>query len=317
MKFNGNLIRLMLLATLLAFLATYSAREVIRKDDGDLQVFLCETDAVMRECKGPNDYETCADLDVSCIASACGHQLAHHVDVSVSGADDALAADGTPTGVLAGFMIFWSVMPYALVVALLGAFLFLGDTTSLSFLFLMGTIGIVNEFVIKQLFNMHRPTGSCLYFKSYGMPSGHATTSIGIMWDFLLEIWVDRPGLSLERKFGLTILAVVALAPVPYSRVYLHDHFTLQVIVGSAVGVAVATLWFLFMYFFARSRLDAWAELLCCKCFRIRNSYRNSEELLPKWWTGNEPLFDEETAIVSNLSGTADGGGKSGYTELP
>ena len=38
---------------------------------------------------------------------------------------------------------------------------------------------------------------------------------------------------------------IVLLLPVPFSRVYLHDHFRIQVLAGSCIGIIAAMIWYL------------------------------------------------------------------------
>ena len=317
--FNGKCLRLMALLAFVVLVLTLGIQE--GTSGQEIVVYICDIEGTMRECAGEDDVATCADLgnNIACVESSCGHQFANHIDISVSGAADPLE-EGTPTDTKSGFMIFWSFIPYALMIVLLVTFLLVADTTTLSFIFLPGIIAVVNEVLFKQILSQHRPTGSCLYFKSYGMPSGHATTSIGLLWYAILEIWVDRPGLTLGSKAVLTSAVAFFLAPVPYSRVYLHDHFAAQVGVGAAVGFVLASLWFWFMYSFVKSRLDGWIKFACCKWFQIRNTYRNGEPWLPAWMRGEsapEPSTAEEDHDVEQGNvPDADGKATKSYVEM-
>ena len=315
MKFNGTVLRLSLFTLLIAAVITYVTREVL--DNKDIGVFLCDTDTVMRECYGLDDYDTCVDLGgggIMCVRSACGHQIAQGVDVSVSGAADPLMEEGNPTDVIAILMIVWSMIPYALLIVLLGCFLVSGDTTTLSVILLFGVIAVVNEGMLKSVIGTHRPDGSCLYFKSVGMPSGPAAISTGVMWDLLLEIWIDRPESSLGQKSFLSTVLVAFLGSVPYSGIYLHDYFLIQVGVGSVAGLFIATLWFLFMYVFARTRLDGWVSAFCCKVLHLRNTYRNDKRWLPTRREVESGLYEEETVVINNLS--TDDEAKHNYKEM-
>ena len=198
----------------------------------------------------------------------------------------------------------------------LALFLALGDLVPLTRLVVLGTISVLNDLAIKKFIQQERPVGSCLYFKSYGMPSGHAATSIGLLTHLLLELFVYHPhlfgGLSCcregeqysyvlgygwirkkqdthnddalgdieqevgsgrdnresesdgksfllksakqedkKRLLGGWIYHVRAaghlalLLPVPFSRVFLHDHLRSQVLVGSLIGFALSNVWYL------------------------------------------------------------------------
>lgn len=287
MRLVGLSLRLILLGCLFAVVYVVAlAGSFGNSSSSSLNVFLCNTTTTMTECKGLDDVTTCVGVDegVACVESACGYQLGKGLDISVSGADDPLDEEGTPTDVESGWMIFWSVVPYALIFGLFAIFLFAGDTTTLSFIFLLALVAIINEGILKHAISQNRPIGSCIYFESYGMPSGHAATSIGTLVYMLLEIWIDHPDWPLmKKKVLLSVPALFFLLPVPFSRVYLNDHYRAQVGAGSAVGICLASLWFAFMYLVARTRLDGWIDHRCCNCFGLRNTYRNDEPWLPPW----------------------------------
>lgn len=200
----------------------------------------------------------------------------------------------------------------------------------------------MNEGIIKNLVEQPRPTGSCLYFMSFGMPSGHAATSIGLLTYLLLEKFVYHPNLlfgttciprshrrnaysfvwgygwhnqsndvdeHLEeenngsahevRDDSIAIDIVVGTAesnslveskppsvaervtqpfrvewlyhsyalgycllllPVPFSRVYLHDHSRNQVLVGSFVGMVTAMLWYIGFVRNCGMKLIGWTQ---------------------------------------------------------
>lgn len=292
----GLVARIVLFAFMFVVLGVFLFMSLLTEETSSLEVFICDTgpfdyNVGLTQCAGIGDATTCA-ANVSCVRSACGYKLAMGIDLSVSGAADPRGVSA-PTDVRAGFMIFWSLVPYGMFFVLFAAFLFAGDTTSLSFIFLMGCLVIMNEGILKHTINQKRPPGSCLYFKSYGMPSGHATTSIGMMTSMLLETWIDRPAnvggpsrcvYSLRNKCILTVVLLFMLLPVPFSRVVLYDHYVSQVLVGSVVGIVGALCWFAFMYKFARPRMGKWVELRVSRCFLLRNTYRTEGvQWTPEW----------------------------------
>lgn len=169
-------------------------------------------------------------------------------------------------------MIVWSIVPYTLAVLLLGSLLFMGDTSSLSCLLLFGLLTAATG-LIKQLVQQRRPIGSCLYFDSYGMPSGHASGSIGMMIYLLLEVWVDRPRTLFSHKVAASVGLLFTFGPVPYSRMYLNDHLPEQVLAGGCEGFVLALLWFGFMYRWMRTRLDGLVG--AGGCCGLRNTYRS------------------------------------------
>ena len=244
-------------------------------------VFLCDvlnTDGTPHQCEGLEDTASCAALGASCVRSSCGHREAIGIDISVSGAADPLGP-GSPTDAAHVAMVLWSLVPYALPVGLAASLLYVGDSFSLSCVALFLLLVTLNEGLLKHLVAQPRPPGSCLYFTSTGMPSGHATTSIGMLTYLLLETWVERPRLPRRRKRAITAALLVVLAPVPYSRVYLHDHYPSQVAVGAAEGFCVATAWFNLMLRHVQPRLGAKIVLHGSR-LGLRNTYRVDEPWL-------------------------------------
>ena len=197
--------------------------------------------------------------------------MAAGLDISIAG-----AVNGTATAVNSGtaLMIFWSLIPYFLAVMLATTSLLFWSDGAFSPLILLGITTVFNEGALKSIIRMDRPQGSCLYGLSYGMPSGHACTSISALSYLLLELHWDRPEISSPTKLAATAALVLFLAPVPFSRVYLQDHTPAQAGAGAAVGAALAAAWFVFMLRWARPRLQqacaaGWAARL-----RIRHRYR-------------------------------------------
>lgn len=346
---TGKHIRWLLLAGVLGYLV-YFLYDGITEPASARSVYLCDTgdDNEMLQCSSLDDVTTCSgytDADgnaATCIESSCGYRLFHHIDVSIAGTSDPFDADAatSPTSFLSAMMIFWGLVPYIMGAVYLVLFLASGDMTPLTRLLVLGVISIMNDFIFKKLVKQHRPTGSCLYFLSYGMPSGHAATSIGLLTYLLLEIFLCHPdiicGLTCRRldygnaytfEWGYgwhrqaeeepsadanngapadsTVIDIkddgapvadnmnrgeparansdgsassepllqscnattvhvlmrpfqqkwfhhwcalgyfVLLFPVPFSRVYLHDHLRSQVGYGALIGMVSSALWYL------------------------------------------------------------------------
>lgn len=194
-------------------------------------------------CEGSWDNDTC--VKGSCIPDPCGSRLWPGLDISVAG-----SMNGTSTTVdlVATAMIMWSLVPYLAFVVLIAAVLLLRSTAALSPMLLFLTIVILNEGIIKRVMRSPRPAGSCMYGLSYGMPSGHSASSIGLLTYQLLELLCDRPSLSLHIKCSACVLLIFFLAPVPASRVYLQDHSSGQAAAGAVTGVLVGAGWFAGLY---------------------------------------------------------------------
>jgi len=145
-----------------------------------------------RECSSPDDASSCVGLTLMpssdgagdeddgpaasaaasrCVMSSCGYKLLPHVEVSVAGASDPFdpRAASPRSSFLSVASVFYGLVPY-LGVLYLAAFLATGDIVPLTRFVVWGMIAVLNSQVFKPMFNQERPTGSCLYFESYGMP---------------------------------------------------------------------------------------------------------------------------------------------------
>lgn len=62
----------------------------------------------------------------------------------------------------------------------------------------------------------------------------------------LHNTWIWIYTATKEWKYHLyAIYYMILLLPVPFSRVYLHDHLWTQVLAGSCVGIVTASIWYL------------------------------------------------------------------------
>jgi undecaprenyl-diphosphatase len=66
---------------------------------------------------------------------------------------------------------------------------------------------------------------------SYAFPSGHAATSFGLAW--LVQTSYPRIGIGIVVYAAATVIAL--------SRVYMREHYPLDVLFGAALGTAVAS----------------------------------------------------------------------------
>ena len=194
-------------------------------------------------CQGSWDNDTC--VEGACRPDPFCSRLWTGLDLSVAG-----AINGTSTTVdlLATAMITWPLVPYIAFAILVAVVLLLRSTAALSPMFLFLAIVILNEGIIKRVMRSPRPAGSCMHGLSYGMPSGHAASSIGLLTYLLLETLCDRPNLSWAAKMGASLALVTILAPVPASRVYLQDHSSAQAAAGAVTGLVIGASWFTALY---------------------------------------------------------------------
>lgn len=119
-------------------------------------------------------------------------------------------------------------------------------TISLSSLVLM--------FLLKYLFQRKRPLSPLLKAaKGLSFPSGHAIMSVtfyGLLLYILLHA-IDKSWL----KYLLTVLLVLLILLIGYSRVYLRVHYASDVLAGFVIGV----LW-LWISLFVLNQLEQYAK---------------------------------------------------------
>jgi undecaprenyl-diphosphatase len=102
-------------------------------------------------------------------------------------------------------------------------------------IFFASTLAMVTTFIIKYTFKIARPEHMLALEDGYGFPSGHATMagvvmSLGIYYSY---IHVK----NMYQRYFLYTLSVSWYFLVSYSRLYLHVHYSIDVIVGGIIGV--------------------------------------------------------------------------------
>ncbi|GLE03287.1 hypothetical protein PINS_up012177 [Pythium insidiosum] len=118
-----------------------------------------------------------------------------------------------------------------------------------------------------------RPCGACVASK--GMPSGHATNSIGLcLWLLLESIIGFGRRWPMSRKLLFNVGNILLFVPVPYSRVYLGDHTSLQVTIGSANGLVFGVIYFLVVRFVLAKRIDG-----ALSRWRLHNDFTSQHKL--------------------------------------
>jgi membrane-associated phospholipid phosphatase len=103
-------------------------------------------------------------------------------------------------------------------------------------------VSLVSVEITKYFVHQPRPDGPC-QDQSYGMPSNHATLAVGS--SFLVILDVSTSAFNNTNHYASLMLTLFLLAPVPYSRVLLNDHYPAQVLVGCGIGLFLGGLWFL------------------------------------------------------------------------
>lgn len=111
------------------------------------------------------------------------------------------------------------------------------------------------------------------------MPSAHSAMATGLLAWYILELFFeDNKTTRIEMTQNSFVLALLLL-PVPYSRVYLHYHTILQVIIGSIIGLSISLAWFLFLtrVVLPRGWLNTIVETQFGRKLGMENDYRLSE----------------------------------------
>lgn len=152
------------------------------------------------------------------------------------------------------------------------------------------------ELVWKPLLSHPRPVGSCVF--TCGMPSSHATISMGFLTWMLLEgilrnkrrgtaiyapeaerpeetrrraasYWEDAPPtvrITLKERWKWCVVWAILLFPVPFSRVALYDHSWAQVTAGSFIGCFEAVMFYVLL-----NRFGAYLDVFLVENWCLRN----------------------------------------------
>lgn len=130
------------------------------------------------------------------------------------------------------------MLPFCILVAL---FLFvLRERKDALLVLLTSGIAMAITYAIKYSFKIPRPSDMLISGDLYRFPSGHATfaavvMSLGI---YFTSEYTRKPTL----QYLLYILAVTWYLFMSYSRIYLHAHLLVDVLVGGVIGVLVTVL---------------------------------------------------------------------------
>lgn len=155
---------------------------------------------------------------------------------------------------------FYGMVPYLVpIVIALGLILDKRTWARVFAFFFIPVVAVINVIIVKCLGDCDdcsRPCESCV--PSNGMPSGHAANAIGLCLWFLLEFWRGfGQSWTSSRKIVMSLACLLLFIPVPYSRVYLGDHTSLQVGVGSSIGIVLSIIYFVVARFVLGKRLNA------------------------------------------------------------
>jgi membrane-associated phospholipid phosphatase len=101
--------------------------------------------------------------------------------------------------------------------------------------------GVLLMFLLKQIFNRPRPLIPLLEpVRGLSFPSGHAMMSVSFYGLLIILAWENV--YSGFRKWLITVLLVLFILLIGFSRIYLRLHYFSDVIAGFAAGVIWLTL---------------------------------------------------------------------------
>lgn len=110
------------------------------------------------------------------------------------------------------------------------------DTRDFYTILFTSTTAMFVTYTIKYTLSIKRPADALVTLYDPRFPSGHATMSALVM-----SLGIYYAHLHLRNKYlryTVYSLAVIWYLLVSYSRLYLHVHYPIDVIVGGAIGVA-------------------------------------------------------------------------------
>jgi len=190
-------------------------------------------------------------------------------------------------------MVLYGYIPYLVILGAFATLCWYRGTSQLAFLTFGGFVVFMGELVWKPLLSHARPLGSCVF--TCGMPSSHATISIGFLTWMLLEgivrrrvsrnaifaveleapekprqrsesYWEDDPPvarITIKQRVKWCVAWCIVLFPVPFSRVALLDHSWAQVTAGSFIGCFEALIFYFLLNRFG-AYLDVFLVEKCC-----------------------------------------------------
>ncbi|CAF1007011.1 unnamed protein product [Adineta steineri] len=113
-------------------------------------------------------------------------------------------------------------------------------------------------------------------YEVHGMPSDHAQTFFYFMTYLAIFVILksQMPGTprirSMRNRF-LVVAQLITASIVAYSRVYLHYHTVLQVVVGAFVGTGLGCVWYYFVNYHFMKYVPFIIEQPLAKFFLIRD----------------------------------------------
>lgn len=177
MRSLGKYVRWLCLVALISYQIYFFIHGsiMVKNKEGEMAgIFICNNahqNIGMAQCTGLDDATTCG-AGIPCIRSSCGRPLFPHIGISYAGSSNPFDPDSatSPNSFITTMSLLYSLVPYILRMYFTIHFLALGNVIPLTRLGLMVFASLMNDALLKSVLKQPRPTGSCLYFHSYGMP---------------------------------------------------------------------------------------------------------------------------------------------------
>lgn len=157
--------------------------------------------------------------------------------------------------------VIYGYVPYVFSLLFLVRFIWKRGTRDVANLLFILFLFILNELILKEIINEHRPgqedrnatTGSCL--SSCGMPSSHSAMALAFYVLLLtdafcqtLRVYTDHIPMRRNYLF-LNLILMIVLLPVPVSRVVVNDHSFAQIFAGGGSGMVASISWLFALQF--------------------------------------------------------------------
>lgn len=115
------------------------------------------------------------------------------------------------------------------------------------------SIAVASFILLKEVFQISRPSSDLLSLDSWSFPSGHATVATAFFFVLAHSFFGKLKGGW--SRFFLVLGSVFGAALVSFSRLYLGAHWTLDILAGIAVGLLSVSFTVLILSLFSREKI--------------------------------------------------------------
>jgi len=157
-------------------------------------------------------------------------------------------------------MAFFSLSHIFILVALVTVIITRRELHSVSILLGLCVCEVICR-VLKKASKHPRPTVDFTFGREeFGMPSSHAAFATWVATYVILHCLFRCSGYNTVIRYSIALSVFIFSAVVPYSRVYLHYHYTEQVVAGMGLGVVLSMAWFTFTVKILQPHVFPWLE---------------------------------------------------------